>query len=105
MGLTLRSPKLPGKLGRRTRRGSGARATDPNPESQVRLMRADVARLLADGSPVEQCDDNLLVELDLSLGNLPAGTRLRIGTALCAVTPKPHTGCSKFAGRFGADAR
>jgi MOSC domain-containing protein YiiM len=49
--------------------------------------------------------DNLHVELDLSVDNLPAGTRLRIGEALCEVTPLPHTGCAKFAARFGEDAR
>jgi MOSC domain-containing protein YiiM len=30
--------------------------------------------------------------------------RGRIGEALCEVTPKPHTGCSKFAARVGAAA-
>jgi len=76
-----------------------------NPGNQVTLIRADVARLVANGQPVELCGDNLHVALDLSVENLPAGTRLRVGTALCQVTPKPHTGCSKFSARFGADAR
>jgi MOSC domain-containing protein YiiM len=74
-------------------------------DNQVTLMRADVARLIADGQELSLFGDNLLVELDLSLENLPAGTRLRIGTALCEVTPLPHTGCGKFAARFGQDAR
>ena len=52
-------------------------------------MRADVARLIADGQDLSLFGDNLLVELDLSVENLPAGTRLRIGTALCEVTPLP----------------
>jgi len=77
----------------------------PDPESQVTLMRADVAELLADGQPLERFGDNLLVTLDLSEQHLPAGTRLWIGSALCEVTPLPHTGCGKFARRFGADAR
>jgi MOSC domain-containing protein YiiM len=77
---------------------------DPRPENQVTMIRADIARLVADGQPAELCGDNLHVELDLSLENLPAGTRLAIGTALCEVTPKPHTGCGKFARRFGRDA-
>jgi len=74
-------------------------------KNQITLMRVDVARLFADGQPLSLFGDNLLVELDLSTGNLPAGTRLWIGTALCEVTPEPHTGCGKFAARFGADAR
>jgi MOSC domain-containing protein YiiM len=77
---------------------------DANIESQVTLIRADVARLVAVDQPVELCGDNLHVDLDLSEENLPAGTRLEIGSALCEVTPKPHTGCGKFMGRFGADA-
>jgi hypothetical protein len=48
--------------------------------------------------------DQLIVDFDLSEGNCPPGTRLRIGTAVIEVTSKPHTGCSKFAERFGIDA-
>lgn len=76
-----------------------------SPQSQITVMRADVARLFANGQPLSLFGDNLLVELDLSASNLPAGTRLRVGTALCEVTPHPHTGCAKFSARFGEDAR
>jgi MOSC domain-containing protein YiiM len=78
---------------------------NPSPDAQITVMRADVARLFADGQPLSLFGDNLLIELDLSAGNLPTGTRLRVGTALCEVTPKPHTGCGKFSTRFGEDAR
>ena len=74
-------------------------------KNQITMMRADVARLFADGQPLSLFGDNLLVELDLSTAHLPPGTRLQIGTALCEVTPEPHTGCGKFAARVGADAR
>ena len=60
---------------------------------------------IANGQPLFLFGDNLLVELDVSPANLPTGTRLQVGTALCEVTPKPHTGCGKFAARFGQDAR
>jgi MOSC domain-containing protein YiiM len=76
-----------------------------NAQSQITVMRADVARLFANGQPLSLFGDNLLIELDLSTTNLPAGTRLRVGTALCEVTPHPHTGCVKFAARVGDDAR
>ena len=46
----------------------------------------------------------LYIDLDLSVNNLPAGTRLTIGSAVIEVTDQPHTGCSKFAARFGVDA-
>lgn len=68
-------------------------------DAQVTLMRADVARMLLAGGGVEVFGDNLFADLDTSAANLPAGTRLRVGAALCEVTPKPHRGCSKFARR------
>ncbi len=73
-------------------------------EAQITVMRADAARLFANGQPLTLSGDNLLVELDLSVANLPAGTRLRIGGALLEVTPEPHTGCQKFRQRYGKDA-
>ena len=76
-----------------------------NPEAQITVMRADVGRLVANGQPLALFGDNLVVELDLSTENLPTGTRLRVGTAVCEVTPMPHTGCGKYEARFGRDAR
>jgi MOSC domain-containing protein YiiM len=49
--------------------------------------------------------DQLAVDLDLSLENLPAGTRLALGAAIFEVTSQPHTGCGKFTARFGLAAR
>ena len=48
--------------------------------------------------------DQLVIDLDLSVANLPPGTRLAIGSAVIEVTAQPHTGCAKFIERFGADA-
>ena len=81
-------------------------ATRPprDPEAQLAVVRLDVASLVANGQPVELFGDNLYVDLDISAGNLPLGTRLRVGEALVEVTPKPHNGCHKFRDRFGADA-
>jgi MOSC domain-containing protein YiiM len=73
-------------------------------EAQITLMRIDVARLLANGQPLTLFGDNLLVDLDLSAGNLPIGSRLQLGSSILEVTEKPHTGCMKFRQRFGADA-
>jgi MOSC domain-containing protein YiiM len=42
--------------------------------------------------------------MDLSAKNLPAGTRLALGSAVLEITAKPHSGCKKFAARFGQDA-
>jgi len=73
-------------------------------EMQIAVMRADVARMIANTQPLTLFGDNLFLDLDLSSDVLPAGTRLRVGEALLEVTPKPHTGCRKFEARFGADA-
>ncbi len=75
-----------------------------DPEAQLAVMQRDVAELVAGGQPLTLFGDNLFVELDLSAANLPEGTRLRVGEAVVEVTPKPHNGCRKFRGRFGADA-
>ncbi|MSR82066.1 MAG: hypothetical protein EXS58_03970 [Candidatus Latescibacteria bacterium] len=48
--------------------------------------------------------DQLYIDLDLGLANLPAGTRLAIGSAVVEVTAQPHTGCKQFVGHFGMAA-
>lgn len=73
-------------------------------EAQITLMRIDVARLVANGQPLTLFGDNLLVDLDLSVANLPLGSRLQLGSAILEVTEKPHNGCVKFRQRFGKDA-
>ncbi|HEX5588425.1 MAG TPA: MOSC domain-containing protein [Acidimicrobiia bacterium] len=84
-------------------RGSSRRADgSPDPDAQVTLMNARAAALIA-GAPARWplAGDQLYVDLDLSGAHLPAGTRLQVGTAVLEVTAKPHTGCTKFAARFG----
>jgi hypothetical protein len=75
-----------------------------DPAAEISVMRADVALLFAHGQELSLFGDNLIVDLDLSARNLPVGTRLRVGGALCEVTKKPHTGCKKFGARAGQDA-
>jgi MOSC domain-containing protein YiiM len=82
----------------------GREGKPPKPAQQLATMQVDVARLVANGQPTALFGDNLFLDLDLSSGNLPVGTRLRVGTALLAVTPEEHNGCLKFKARFGADA-
>jgi MOSC domain-containing protein YiiM len=77
-----------------------------DPECQLTLMNARLIDLLAEGDreawPL--AGDQLYVDLDLSVANLPAGTRLAVGTAVVEVTAPPHTGCAKFSARFGSEA-
>ena len=73
--------------------------------NQVTLMNARVISLVAQAKerwPL--AGDQLYVDLDLSIENLPAGARLAVGTAVIEVSPLPHTGCKQFMARFGLDA-
>ena len=78
---------------------------DPDRDAQVTLMNATVTELVAAGrQPLHEAGDNILVDFDISADHLPAGTRLRVGEATLEISAVPHTGCSKFAARFGQDA-
>ena len=81
-----------------------AAGRSPKPDAQVTLMRFDVASVMTEGAEVAILGDNLFASLDTSAQNLPPGTVVRVGTARCEVTPKPHRGCKKFAARVGEDA-
>lgn len=78
----------------------------PSPDTQVTLMNSRVIGLLAgDKSGWAAAGDQLFVDIDISMENLPPGTRLQIGEAIMQISQTPHTGCAKFARRFGAPAR
>ncbi len=77
-----------------------------NPEAQITMMNSRLINLLAgDKARWALSGDQLFVDLDISQANLPAGTRLQIGEVVMEVSPLPHTGCTKFARRFGGAAR
>ena len=76
----------------------------PDPAAQLTIMQIEVAGLIANGQSLALFGDNLFVNLDLSVANLPIGSRLRVGGAVVEVTPMPHDGCGKFNARFGNDA-
>lgn len=76
-----------------------------DPEMQLNIMNSRVAALVADEpGRRELAGDQLYIDMDLSHDNLPPGTKLAIGDAVIQVTEPPHTGCRKFAARFGVDA-
>jgi hypothetical protein len=77
----------------------------PHPEMQLNVMNARAAAAIA-GPPGRWplAGDQLYIDLDISVANLPPHTCLAIGEAVIEVTPQPHTGCVKFKGRFGGDA-
>ena len=76
-----------------------------NPDSQLTIMSVRVlAAVEPDASRWPLAGDNLLVDLDLSVANLPPGARIQIGETELVISETPHTGCAKFSGRFGGDA-
>lgn len=89
-------------------RTRGSRRTpdgSAHPDQQITLMNARALAAIA-GSEERWslAGDQLIVDLDVGARNLPAGTLLEIGTATVVITELPHTGCAKFAARFGLAA-
>jgi MOSC domain-containing protein YiiM len=79
--------------------------SSPTNDSQLTVMSARVAQLVARSRERwALAGDQLYVDLDLSVENLPAGTRLEVGSAVIEVSDVPHTGCAKFSARFGSEA-
>jgi MOSC domain-containing protein YiiM len=77
-----------------------------DPDRQLTVMGSRVVDLLAGGDRTAWplAGDQLYVDLDLGVANLPAGTQLAVGDAVIEVTEPAHTGCAKFSARFGSDA-
>jgi hypothetical protein len=76
-----------------------------HPDMQLTMMNARAALLVAqDPDRRKLAGDQLYVDLDIGVANLPPGTRLGLGSAVIEVTGQPHLGCVKFAARFGQDA-
>jgi DinB superfamily len=84
---------------RRTADGSA------HPDMQLNLMNSRAAALLCgDRDRWPLAGDQLYVDFDLSVANVPPGTRLAIGDTVVEITAIPHRGCAKFSSRFGRDA-
>ena len=76
-----------------------------HPEMQINIMNARVTALVAqEKERWPLAGDQLYIDLDMSKENLPAGSRIAVGSAVLEVSPLPHLGCHKFVSRFGIDA-
>ena len=96
-----------GLVGDSWKNRSSRRTADgtPHPDMQLNVINSRLVALVSqDRSRWHLAGDQLYVDFDLSEANVPAGTRLAIGSAVIEVTAEPHTGCSKFVERFGMDA-
>ena len=77
-----------------------------DPDAQLTIMNARVAAAIAgERERWPLAGDQLYVDLDISLANLPPGSRVQIGSAVIEFSESPHTGCAKFSARFGNDAQ
>ena len=89
----------------KTRGSSQTTDGSAHPDMQLNIMNARVIALLAQKKERwSLAGDQLYMDFDLSEENVPPGTRLSLGDAVIEVTDQPHTGCKKFAERFGLDA-
>lgn len=78
---------------------------NPHVQTQLTLMNSRVTDAVAlTRDRWSLAGDQVYVDLDISMENLPAGSRLRVGEALIEISEMPHTGCDKFASRFGKEA-
>jgi len=89
-------------------RGSSRTADgSAHPDMQLNVINSRFAALVAgpDRDAWALAGDQLYVDLDVSVEALPEWTRIALGdVAVIQVTDQPHTGCVKFAARFGRDA-
>jgi hypothetical protein len=73
--------------------------------AQIAIMNSRIIHLLAqDRARWSLAGDQLYVDLDLSVENLPVGQRLAMGSTIIEITDVPHNGCDKFTERYGHDA-
>ena len=88
------------------RRGSSQTADgSAHPDMQLTVTNARLMALVAqDKQHWPLAGDQLYIDFDLSVNNVPPGTRLSLGATVIQITEPPHTGCKKFAARFGLDA-
>ena len=78
---------------------------EPHPDVQICIMNARcIAHIAGARERWALAGDNLFVDLDIRPENLPAGQRLRIGTAVIEITAVKHAGCASFAKHYGQSA-
>ena len=96
-----------GLIGDNWKDRSSARTSDgsANPDAQLTIINSRLVDAVSGSkSRWELAGDQLVVDIDLSHDNLPVGSCLQIGSAMVEITAEPHTGCVKFASRFGNSA-
>lgn len=78
----------------------------PDPRIQVSILSSRVVDAVwTDPSVMVHPGDPIVADIDTSFANLPAGTRLRAGTAVLEVSDAVNDGCVKWKTRYGPDAK
>lgn len=76
----------------------------PDPRVQVALCNSRVLAMIQNATEVEHHPgDTLFTDLDLSLENLPVGSRLQVGRAVLEISDVENDACAKFAKYYGAE--
>lgn len=74
----------------------------PDPRVQVCILPKRILDLVwRDRENTPYPGDSIIVDMDLSEANLPAGTRLQAGSAVLEVTDVFNYGCPKWLKRYG----
>ena len=78
---------------------------DANVDMQICMMMSGcIGAIAGDKANWPAAGDNFFLDMDLTPGNMPPGTRFAIGSAEFLVTSEPHNGCQGFIDRYGRDA-
>ena len=78
---------------------------DPYLPAQLTLMNSRVTAAVAiNRDRWALAGDQIYVDMNLSVENLPPGSWIQVGEAVVEISEVPHTGCDKFASRFGKEA-
>jgi MOSC domain-containing protein YiiM len=76
-----------------------------HPDVQVSLINARAIQLLAgEEDRWSLAGDNLIVDFNLHVDNVPPGQRLQIGSVVLEMSAQPHKGCKKITQLFGDGA-
>jgi hypothetical protein len=78
---------------------------EPDPRIQVSIFSKRVMDLCwRDPANTVHPGDPIIVDMNLSVANLPTGTRLQAGSAILEVSDKFNTACIKWRDRYGDDS-
>ena len=77
----------------------------PDPRIQICILPQRISELCwRDRDNTIHPGDTMIADLDMTEANMPAGTRLKIGSAVIEVSNVFNTACAKWRARYGGDS-